>query len=396
MLVGRIGQTVLKMVSVYIFIFVTVFDPSNQIFQIKELSFAATFLCLLVFNKPSLPLGIFYFLIFIVVMVLYGSLLAFLGIYKFYEGYPATFAKAFLFLALMVVASFHDIRQPFNQIMVLLACFIVLVFCVNILGGIGPIKPEAMLLLTNWLTSGVGAAMIGERAFGDLSTPMIYYKSSPLLAIALAYSLDRRAYFLSALFGTALFLSGTRADMLFAILIPCIYVYIDSGARMRFAYAIFFLVGIFLAVPFLVQNFLDPSEQSNSIKMAHLSSYGALFAAQPFVLLFGSGIGALFYTTAHNSYVFQTELVYLDLLRYFGLPILSVFIFFLLCPAYLIYRNLSKIIAIGYLAYLAISSTNPLLISSTGMLATTFAYLYAFKNSVADRGYRLCPEQALN
>ena len=63
--------------------------------------------------------------------------------------------------------------------------------------------------------------------------------------------------------------------------------------------------------------FLDPSEASNSTKLAMLQEYAGILS-NPVDLIFGRGLGAYEYWEG-RGYKFVTELTYLELVRNFGL-----------------------------------------------------------------------------
>lgn len=378
---GRFMIMFIKSVAIHLFMFITIFDPSNKIFGVKEQSFGLALAVLLLVNRWRVTAWIFYFIFFLALMTVYGALMAFAGVHDVNEGYPAAFAKALLFLSFMVCACFDDLQDAYIRTIALLSGFIIFVFVVNVTGGVGFISKEVVLAFTSWLTFDVEAAKIGQRTFGSVTMPMIYYKSAPLLVLALGLALHRERYLLSAVFCVALFLSGTRANMAFALFLPLCYLFFRLGGTRRLALIATCLFLAVLIFPFILQNFLNPAEDSNHIKIAHMASYLDFFDSNLLVVFVGAGIGALFYSGGFDAVVFHTELVYLDLLRYFGGVFLLVFLFFLLIPSLRIYQSGAKIVAVGYVGYLIISATNPLLISSTGMLAVTIAYLYAFKRS---------------
>ena len=84
----------------------------------------------------------------------------------------------------------------------------------------------------------------------------------------------------------------------------------------------------------------------------------------------------------------KTEWTYLELLRSYGLlsiPIMYVF----LRPLFALAKRINKdelalVIVMSDIIYLIIAGTNPLLISSTGMLVLLFMYSYWDKCKSAD------------
>jgi hypothetical protein len=119
----------------------------------------------------------------------------------------------------------------------------------------------------------------------------------------------------------------------------------------------------------------DRANRSSIVKAGHSESTLLLFSENPFRFLFiGTGPGSTFYTTGFDKVTVQTELTYFELIRNFGL-IFTILIILLLCIPFINiinnkqYDKFLKIsLFLGYLAYLFIAGTNPLLIGSTGFI----------------------------
>jgi hypothetical protein len=120
-------------------------------------------------------------------------------------------------------------------------------------------------------------------------------------------------------------------------------------------------------------------EESSEIKSGHFNSFIQNTADNPQYLLWGQGLGSKYYSKGVGVFTTQTELTYFDLVRFFGVPLA---ILFMICIVYpLIYIIINKKITernryciVAFLTYLFISGTNPLLISSTGMLILVVMY----------------------
>ena len=175
--------------------------------------------------------------------------------------------------------------------------------------------------------------------------------------------------------------SGTRTTMLVPFFIIGITIYTtfkDNPKAKLFFYPILLIGGImFLYLIFLLAS--DTHEASNLVKYGHIASYTELFENNPIYLLTGQGPGAYFYSEGFGKYVLQTEWTYLELVRWFGVfSILIVGVFFWPLITFWKYRsdNLTFSLLGAYLAYLIIAGTNPLMSSSTGMMALIIAYSY--------------------
>lgn len=131
------------------------------------------------------------------------------------------------------------------------------------------------------------------------------------------------------------------------------------------------------------------TDESSTIKSGHLDSYVLLFRQHPQYLIWGSGLGSTFYTSGTKAVASQTELTYLDLIRWFGIPLTIVIFVILLYPVLQMYfsrtRHLNnRYIIIAYWGYLFIVGTNPLLVSSTGMLVIVIMYSLLGKKRITE------------
>jgi len=234
------------------------------------------------------------------------------------------------------------------------------------------------------------------RDFGKVTLLMIFYKTSPLLVFPLSYYLyqllingQKKHLFFNILFlvliSLTLYFSGTRANILSLILIILFYggFYLYKKSKVWFLWAVALGLLAFLFIfPSIVTIFLNRQEASNAIKFGYLSSYSNYFDHHLLSLLFGQGLGGLFYASVLHRFIEGSELTYLDLVRVWGIPVSFTFISMLLLPLFAEIKN-RKIthLFIAYLAYLFISGTNPLLMSSTGMLVLVYVFTNFFLSS---------------
>lgn len=179
--------------------------------------------------------------------------------------------------------------------------------------------------------------------------------------------------------------SGTRSTMLvpfFIFVVVAFRVFRHSKRLKYLMLPVAFIVGIaFLVV--VAAAIMETNEASNVIKYGHLSSYTALFDENPLYLIFGQGPGTSFYSEGFNAVVFKTEWSYLELIRCYGIfSLLIVYVFWRPLLTFWKLRetdNFTYIIFWTYLAYLLIAGTNPLLLSSTGMIMLLMVYSYEDK-----------------
>lgn len=187
---------------------------------------------------------------------------------------------------------------------------------------------------------------------------------------------------LFALFTIAFFMSGTRSTMLLPFFMLGVVLFNRVTRTRRLKYFLYPALTIF-AIAFIMLVLMLASEQgekSNTIKFAHLTSYAQLFADNPRYLLWGQGPGTWFYSSGFGAMTDETEWTYMELLRNYGLlclPMLYVYVLplFRLWP-HIRTNNFTFGIFCTYFCYLLIAGTNPLLMSSTGIIMVLMAYSY--------------------
>ena len=224
-----------------------------------------------------------------------------------------------------------------------------------------------------------GIFHIGQRVYSsNLKLWSIFFVTSPMIIIAIAYYFDLafksrkfKYYFLLAINVFAMFIAGTRNNMLMSILLPFILFIIYSKNK-KLVSLMVFLTLIVGAIYFtdVLGDLLSSEEESNKTKLSLLEDYKEVFS-DPKVLLFGEGLGAYRYWDSIGRFYFTSELTYFEIFRYFGIFFGLVVIYFMFYPV-LYYYNRNKFkekhIIISYFLYLIMSFTNPLFFSSLGML----------------------------
>jgi hypothetical protein len=230
-------------------------------------------------------------------------------------------------------------------------------------------------------------ALISSRDYVGISFPYIYFLASPLLILLMAYDFDkfRKNYnFINFSFfilpTLALFLSGTRAHILIAVVFPLLYLLIYSNNRVIVKVLVLLVAAIIPTfalegVEDLMGAFFSSSEASNSIKLSMLDGYWIIFS-NPLTLLFGQGFNAHDWSPTFRGMIAmevgasKTELTYLELVRVFGLIIataLILTIFMLLRAVKNVAHDFAWIYP-GFIIYLANAAINPYLFSVNGIL----------------------------
>jgi hypothetical protein len=247
-----------------------------------------------------------------------------------------------------------------------------------------------------------GIVVLDNRDYGSgLVLTQIYFVTSPMLAIAIAYYFDRwqasssrrlrfRYLLLIALNIAGMVLAGTRNNLGVAVLLPLTLLFLNARDKIA-TRLIATMVGTAVVIVFFNQLMvlLDPNEYSNSLKLALLDDYGAMFENAR-TLFFGQGLGA-YETWPSRSYIYfyVSELTYVELIRNFGIFGAVAMILLLCFPiAYaFVVDGSDRNVVVGYAFYLLMCASNPNLFSSMGMLilAAVLANVFIIDSARARR-----------
>lgn len=375
----------------FMLLLVTVLDPGNQIFRMKELFFVLTF-----------AIGLFGFLkftnLYIIVFSCFFSLLypliwlffGYLFDYQFSAEYGVMYLKSFAFFMLLNVSL--DTRIDFPRLFAISTLLVIpiTIFLFNFISG----YEFADVVFLDYEST----LIISRRAFGGfIFDPVIFYKTSPLLIFGLSYLCqeNRLKYsflnmILIILCLSTLIISGTRANMLCGFIIILVFVYVNFFSKSKIKKTVFwislFFSSLIFLIPFLSTYVFDKSEQSNETKLNIISDYFSLWSKDIFSVFLGQGLGGGF-NTSERGLVYLAEPTYFEVIRMFGLIGGFFILIFILAPLYLLivskdsdYYKKYYYVFVAYLLYIFIEiPSNPLLLSSTGMLVMVVIYSVSIK-----------------
>jgi hypothetical protein len=383
-------SSVLLMVFIVLLILDIVIDPSNLIFKAKYFLFVITLLLWIfqvIRKEIRLPKELVFLVLFIsFFMPLYALSVGLLNNFlkNTDPGVIVYFSSFFFFtLTLVIVNRKIDLTKPFN----FASLFIVLIT----IGfyGVMLINPLLFGKLYQYFVIDKQVAIYALRNFGGYPVLQMFYKTSPLLVFPLSYYLFQiliqgnvkllflKLTILLSIIVT-LFLSGTRANIVSLVLIILFYLsyYIYKKSRIVFViltglYTLLAIYGLSIIGGIL----FNATEISNLVKFGHYISYIEHFSDHIGQFIFGNGLGSSFYSYGINRITNVTELTYLELIRIWGMPISIIFLLVLLTPIlYEIKAKQFSHLFIAYIAYLFIAGTNPLLLSSTGMIVLVYVF----------------------
>lgn len=186
---------------------------------------------------------------------------------------------------------------------------------------------------------------------------------------------------LGILLTIAFFISGTRAMMLTPLFIIGLisYNWINKRPKTKyFFYPLLVLAGIAFLL-FIGLLATQKGDVSNAIKYGHLSSYLDLFNEHPEYLFWGQGTGTLFYSEGFRRLTAQTEWIYIELLRNYGLLAIAILAVYLY-PLKVLFHHRKNAFNMGlfltYFAFLLVAGTNPFLLNSQGMTVLWMMYAH--------------------
>lgn len=392
-------MNILFRVIFFLFVLSCVFDPADLIFGLKVPLFVLLWFLVLVDNslkkRFSAPKSLLLY-IGIMLVIPFISIGLFLLInpgIKF-QGFELFKAYLLVTLALILYWRKFNLMNDLVNILTLLS-FTILSFFIVVL-----YRPDLFETLFSFGSTS-GLFYLGEREYSaDAKLWSIYFVTSPMILIPIAhftksvleYPKLALNYFFLILNVTAMFVAGTRNNMLMSILLPLLIIFFHIK-RKTILLSFLFILGIYFYP--LFENYLiamlSPDEASNSTKIALLKDYSNIFSNLK-TLIVGQGLGSYYFWLERGVWKFESEYTYLEIYRYYGLFLGSVLIFLIIYPLikgfYLIRKYRDKHFLWAYMLYLIMSATNPLFFSSLGMLILSVImanmYLERFKLSDGD------------
>jgi hypothetical protein len=366
-----------------LFLLSCVFDPADRVLNLKVWLFVlcwvyTLFVCASSRTQVGVSLGLWiYTQLFILIPVLSIAWFWLTNGSDPFEGFSMLKGYLLIMLAPMLVLNRINLLPRLCAVLTVLAVLVIGLFIAM------QLVPELYDVLYVFGPS-TGIMFVDNRDYGSGTELLqVYVVTSPMLAISIAYyfsiahSAPRPSAKRRLLWGLVMInvlgmlLAGTRNNILASLLLPVVlsFIYVRNktiGALFSLA-----LVAVMTWVFFdELRVFFDPTEHSNSAKLAMLSDYSRIFS-DPLSLMFGQGLGA-YQLWEGRGYGYVTELTYLELVRNFGLPGATVMLGLLLLPvghAFAANRSHGeKSIALGFAAYLVMCISNPNLFSSMGIL----------------------------
>lgn len=386
--------------TLYLLIISYIFDPTGELFQLRYISTIIATLVLglkVIFNVQKRNISyvqLFYLFLFCLVIPVYGLSITFLQSFK-NNIIDTSYIGFSLSLILLIPVLFLEKSEFYNAFIRALRVLKFLVFLILVSFMINMDQAGISQFFINHKSM-----LVGFREYAGISTYYLYFTSSPLLIILVAhdcynlllkYSFNKVLLFVSS--AIAVFLTGTRYNMLFALIILPVSIIIRGFSWRYFGvYLIFFILffSILLGNSF-IGSFFNSTENSNSVKTGYIEYYLQLLNSPG--ILFGQGFNAAEWSMpfknllekSDNSGV-KTELTYFEIIRVFGLWIGFFINVAILFTPILIYKNYKQIDerVIGIFFYLISAMFNPYIFSTNGILVFLLILTSISKRALVD------------
>ena len=361
------------------FLFICIFDPADKLFNLKTPVFLiCSFLFLFdIFNTAKTSY-------FPKLLILINTLLLLIPLFSIFiyfvlnssfpeAGFDLFKAYILIFISIYLYYFKLNIFREFSFILLLLSLFIISIYLFIL------IAPEFYNIIYLWGLN-YQIFLIGERSYSIDTESLwsIYFVTSPMLVIPIAYftikyfEKKKKLYlFLSIINVFAMFIAGTRNNMLVSLLLPLILFYKYSKNKLPILLVSFFSVFLILInYAGLLKSMLSFEEASNSTKIGLIDDYRNIFS-NPINLAFGQGIGSNHYWISRGKIDYITELTYLEIFRSYGLFLGFIILLIIFYPVYILFfKKISKDYPIltAYFLYMVMAATNPIYFMSMGML----------------------------
>ena len=273
-------MNILLRLNLFLLLTVAIFDPTDLLLHAKVPLFAGVWVLILADlaisrgGRYRVPVDLYLYLyIFVFLLPLVGVMVYVLrgGGMAGYEGFSSY--KAYLFLTLCVPLAMKriDLVRPLSMILSMLSLATIFLYAITF-------NNDALREQLWFLGDAYTIFSLSDRSYGSLSYQLVYFHTSPLLVVAIAYFCYRslvssgaaRFWNISLLLLNvfAMLLSGTRNNMIMALLMPLMVVAWYGGRKVRLAVVAALVVVLSFGVAYgVVQAMFSSDDVSNSVKL---------------------------------------------------------------------------------------------------------------------------------
>lgn len=372
-------------IILFFLIFSLLIDPTGDFYHLKYISSITSCLFFVVyffFNGSSCKINKSQFLIltiFCIIMPVYGLLVTFFSS-EIYDIKDTSYLGFSLLLLTLTPVIFIEKKVFLNTLVLVLRflAFVIVIILFSFLYDLDSIGLAQFFINKK-------SMIVGFREYAGIQTYYLYFTASPMLIILVAHDsyvvikkVTLRNVFLCILSTVSIFLSGTRFNMLMALVILPVTLLICNVSVKNISYYFMFItlltIGVFQSS--FINSFFSSGDDSNSVKIGYIDTYISIFQ-QPEALFLGQGFNAAESSILFKNMLFhygnegvKTELTLIELFRVFGLTFGGILNAILYSLPFFLYRKIKKInfIIIGVTFYLISSLLNPYVFSTNGVV----------------------------
>lgn len=371
-----------------IFITIALLDPANIFLKLKTISFLVTIVYLL-FSRIPISNKYVKAIVFLYIISLVSSLLGRIQGFEINESMFYQYLTTFSVLILLLWYKHFDIipRLVFPSVLLsilTIGLYIVMLFF-----------PEMEAIIYGFTHEHDTIFQLSHRPYLGIEFISCFYTPLVIVCLPYAYSLYRlhwekknkiKNLLLCILFMTALFCGGNRAcfiGLFFTLFVIVMHYHINNGKLKILAMMLVPVIVVSSVV--VVYMAATEKEDSNNVKKEHLDSYVNLYEENPLIIATGMGAGAKFYSKGFGTKTSLVEWQYFEIFRFYGLVGGLFVIGFCWMPMFKVFikkKNYNEWLPffVGYSCYMMMSTGNPYLMNSTGMIAVLSGYTYLYHN----------------
>ena len=355
----------MRIVDILYFLFLVTLslDPTGFHSRLKDLLFVVLVIYGVIYclkrRQYLAPINRVTFLIFLMIP-LWGMFVALITGNLSDEGYARSQMRSMLYISIF----FFVVTMRLNVILkavwingLIMAVVTLILFFLSQLGGI------FLAAIYDYCIASDNYTMASNRNFLGYAINGLYYKAGSLIIFSFIYNLYQYK---------GPFIAGSRTPILVQIMILFVYLY-DKNIIGKFLTRVSALVllGMLVMLTYLLAT--QENEKSNEVKYDNFESYVEDIGDKGHPI-WGAGLGSEFYAKGRGVKLSYTELSYMDILRMYGLPVGLCFIFLFFAPCFWLWKyfprsQFLKRYCLGYVLFLILSGTNPLLLGSIGLTA---------------------------
>lgn len=376
----------------FLFLVTLSLDPTGFHSRLKDLLFVVLVIYGVIYclkrRQYLAPINRITFLIFILVP-LWGMFIAYITGKLNDSGYAMSQMRSMLYISIF----FFVVTMRLNILLkavwingLIMAAVTLILFLLSQLGGI------FLAVIYDYCNATGNYTMAYNRNFLGYAINGLYFKAGSLIIFSFIYNLYQYKGPFKLFFSVVLFLSlmvaGSRTPMLVQVMILLVYLY-DKNVIGKFLTRLsaLALLGMLVMVTYLLAT--QDNEKSNEVKYDNFESYVEDIGDKGHII-WGAGLGSEFYAKGRDMRLSYTELSYMDILRIYGLPVGIFYIFLFFAPCFWLWKYYShsqflKRYCLGYVLFLILSGTNPLLLGSIGLTALSLFMAIVNKTSEMEK-----------